>query len=243
MLGPGITEQTLLLQARFEHFPEGPLDADLSRWVLQPGAEVEVGRRGYSGEGPAVFLVEAGTLTIETDGPIAVTEAGASTPSVKDAASPIVLRTGDRAHTPTGVVSIWRNGGTEVVRLLEAKIRTPIVGFPPAGALNYTVIMQEFIPTPSRPVVVSVHQITLQPEGRLRVEAVPGLEMLKVEAGRLVAVDVDNEGNPLPSVSLGQGTRVLGSFPPGRVFRGANDQPVTVILVTFANTNPLRPGS
>lgn len=243
VLGPGITEQSLLLQARFENFPEGPLDADLSRWVMQPGAAVEVGRRGYSGEGPAAFLVEAGALTIETDGPIAVTGAGASTPSVIDAAAPLVLQTGDRAYTPTGVVSVWRNTGTEVVRILEAKIRTPLVGFPPEGTLNYTVIMEEFIPTPSRPAVMNVYQITLLPEGRLRVDSVPGLEMLKVESGRLVAVDVDSDGNPSPPVSLGQGTRPLGSFPPGRVFRSANDQPVKLILVTFANTNPLQPGA
>lgn len=90
---------------------------------------------------------------------------------------------------------------------------------------------------------VTSYQITLLPEGRLRVDSVPGLEMLKVESGRLVAVDVDSDGNPSPPVSLGQGTRPLGSFPPGRVFRSANDQPVKLILVTFANTNPLQPGA
>jgi hypothetical protein len=126
---------------------------------------------------------------------------------------------------------------------LEAKFQALLVGFPPDGALNYTVIVEEFIPTPSRPVVMSVYQITLLPEARLRVDSVPGLEMLKVEAGRLVAVDVDADGNPLPPGPLGQGTGSLGSFPPGRVFRSANDRPVTLILVTFANTNPPRPGA
>lgn len=242
VLGPGITGEALLLQARFENFPAGVLYADVSRWVLQPGAEAQVGGGGYSGEGPSAILVEAGTLTIQSDGPIAVTRSGASTPVTVEAASRIELQTGDRGFAPSGVVSLWQNADVDVVRILEASIRTTLVGFAPKGALNYTVVSEEAIPRPDRPLVMNVFQITMQPEAALPSDTISGLEMLKVESGRLVAIDIDEEGNAFPPVSLGQGTRLLGSFPPGRVFRSANDQPVTVMLVTIANTNPLRPG-
>ncbi|MDQ3227375.1 MAG: hypothetical protein M3Q50_12175 [Chloroflexota bacterium] len=241
VLGPGITDETLLLQARFESFPEGWLSSSVERWVLQPGGEAEVGRGAYSGEGtysgegPSAILVEAGTLTIQSDGLIAVTRFGASTPVTLEAASEIELQTGDRGFAPNGVVSLWRNAGAIPVRLLEAKIRTNLTAFPGRGVLNYVVVEQS-IPTPTRPVIMNVFQITLQPEAVLTADTISGLEMLKVEAGRLVAIDVDREGNALPPKLLGQGTRQLDSFPPGRAFRSGNDEPVTI-----ANTNPLRP--
>jgi hypothetical protein len=67
--------------------------------------------------------------------------------------------------------------------------------------------------------------------------------MLKVESGRLVAIDVDGYGNPLPPAELGQATRFLGSFPPGRIFRSGNDEPVRLLLVTIADANPLGTGT
>jgi hypothetical protein len=44
-------------------------------------------------------------------------------------------------------------------------------------------------------------------------------------------------------VELGQATLFLGSFPPGRVFRSGNDEPVRLLLVTIADANPLRAGT
>ena len=55
VLAPGITDEKLLLQARFDTFPEGVLSATVSRWVLQPGAEMPMGRKESSGKAPSAY--------------------------------------------------------------------------------------------------------------------------------------------------------------------------------------------
>nr|MBA3451359.1 hypothetical protein [Chloroflexia bacterium] len=191
VLGPGITDETLLLQARFEDFPEGVLSATVDRWVLPPGSEIQMGTRQFSGEGPSAYLVESGTLTIQADGPIAVTRSGTTMPVVAEAASQLELHTGDRGFAPSGVVSQWQNTAATPLRILEAKFRTVILRSLRGGVLGYTVVVEDAIPTPEHPVVMTVFQITLQPEAVLTADTISGLEMLKVESGRLVAVDVD----------------------------------------------------
>jgi hypothetical protein len=238
VLGPGITGE-MLLQARFDTLPDGILGADIERWVVQPGAELPMGREETSGEGPSAYLVEAGTLTVQTDGPLAVTRAGTIAPVTMEAVSQTELQTGDRGFVPLGVTSLWRNDGDTPVRVLEAKVRIGATYLGHSGVLNYSVISEWPFTRPDHPIVMTVFQMTLEPDIDLAADAIPGLLMLKVEAGRLVAVDVDDDGNLLPSVELGQATRYLGSFPPGRVFRGGNDEPVSVLLVTIAGRNPL----
>lgn len=241
VLGPGITGETLLLQASFDTFPADPLSAEIERWVLQPGVETPMGTYESSGEGPSAYLVEAGTLTVLSDGPLAVTRAGTATPVTEREPVEIELQTGDRGFAPSGVTSLWRNDGAIPVRVLEAKfIRGDRFSPAAAGVLSYTVVNESPMARPDHPIVMTVFQITLQPGADLTADAIPGLEMLKVEGGRLVAVDVDEAGRSLPPVVLGQATRALLSFPPGRVFRSGNDQPVTILLVTFADRNPLR---
>jgi hypothetical protein len=241
VLGPGITGEELLLQARLDTLPADPLSAEIERWVLQPGAETPMGTEELSGVGPSAFLIEAGTLTVQSDGPLAVTRAGATTPTTEREPVELELQLGDRGFAPSGVTSLWRNDGATPVRVLEAKINRGDRAFPVSrGVLNYTVVDQYPIARPDHPVVMTVFQITLEPGVDLVADAIPGLEMLKVEGGRLVAVDVDEAGHSLPPVVLGQATRALLSFPPGRVFRSGNDQPVSILLVTFTDRNPLR---
>jgi hypothetical protein len=240
VLGPGITGETLLLQARLDALPADSLSAEIERWVLQPGAETPMGTEELSGVGPSAFLIEAGTLTVQSDGPLAVTRAGATTPATEREPVELELQPGDRGFAPSGVTSLWRNDGATPVRVLEAKIDRGDRAFPVSrGVLNYTVVDEYPIARPDHPAVMTVFQITLEPGVDLAADAIPGLEMLKVEGGRLVAIDVDEEGRPLPSVVLGQATRALLSFPPGRVFRSGNGEPVTLLLVTIGGRNPL----
>jgi hypothetical protein len=239
VLAPGITDEKLLLQARFDTIPDGVLNAAVSRWVLQPGAEVVMGRQETSGTAAAAYLVETGALSVRPDGAIAVTRAEAMTPTAVPEASWTTLLPGDRMFTPEGVTSLWRNEGTHPARILEAAYASRDVQPQATGVLHYPVISDGPTTKPDRPVVMTLIEITLHPEGALPAASVPGLAMLKVESGRLVAIDVDGLGNPLPPVELGQATRFLGSFPPGRVFRSGNDEPVRLLLVTIADANPL----
>ncbi len=69
VFAPGITDEKLLLQARFDSVPDGVLSAAVRRWVLQPGAEVTMGRQDTSGSAAAAYLVETGSLTIHPPAP------------------------------------------------------------------------------------------------------------------------------------------------------------------------------
>ncbi len=112
----GIGDERLLVGARFDRFPDGILAAVVDRWVLQPGAELIVGSRESGGEGPSAYLIEAGSLTVRPDAPIAVSRAG-SPDRVEAAASiEIALEPGDRGYAPTGVTALWRNDGVKPVR-------------------------------------------------------------------------------------------------------------------------------
>jgi len=243
VVAPGVTNEKLLLQARFDSVPDGVLSAAVRRWVLQPGAEATMGHQDTSGTAAAAYLVETGSLTIQTDRTIPVTRAGATTPTAVPGTSWTTLLPGDRMFIPAGVISQWQNNGTYPVRILEATFASRDVQPQPAGVLHYPVISDGPATKPNGPVVMTVIELTLHPEGTLLATSVPGLAMLKVESGRLVAIDVDGFGNPLAPVELGQATRFLSSFPPGRVFRSGNDEPVQLLLVTIADANPLGGGT
>jgi hypothetical protein len=243
VLAPGVTDQKLLLQARFDAMPDGVLSATISRWVLQPGVEVAMGREETSGNAPAAYLVETGALRVRPDVSIPVTRGDATTPTAVPEAAWTTLLPGDRMFVPADGTSLWRNDGDHPVRILEATFARREVQPQPAGVLNYGVIDEWPYATPDLPVIMSVIKITLHPEGALPADAVPGMAMLKPEAGRLVAIDIDGAGNPLPPIGVTQATRFLGSFPPGRVFRSGNNEPVTLLLVTIQDANPLGAGT
>lgn len=243
VLAPGITDQKLLVQARFDTIPDGMLSATISRWVLQPGAEVVMGRQETGRSAPAAYLVETGALRVRSDVSIPVTRGDATTPTAVPEAAWTTLLPGDRMFVPADDTSLWRNDGDHPVRILEATFAPREVQPQPAGVLNYRVIDEWPYATPDLPVIMSVIKITLHPDGALPADAVPGMAMLKPEAGRLVAIDVDGAGNPLPPIGVTQATRFLGSFPPGRVFRSGNNAPVTLLLVTIQDANPLGAGT
>jgi hypothetical protein len=238
-LGPGITDETLLLAGRFDGFPDGILSASIDRWVLQPGAEITIGSNVSNSEGPSAYLIESGTLTIQSDSPIAVTRVGTTAPISVAEASQIELEPGDRGFGPSGVTTLWRNTGATPVRILDARIKKRESAPPVEGVLNYTVVSEFPFPRPDHPIAVNVFRLTLQPGAELSASDVPGLEMLNVEAGRLVAVDAGDDGSPLPPIVVGEATRLLGSFLPDRVFRSSNDEPVSLLLVTIGDADLL----
>lgn len=239
VLAPGITDEKLLLQARFDAVPNGVLSPALSRWVLQPGAEVVVGSMAPGETAPAAYIVETGALSLHADVPLMITRAGETTPIPLAEASWTTLLPSDRLFVPSGVAAQWRNDGSHPVRILEATFASRDVRPQPPGVLRFPVISDPSNASLNAPLVMRVIEVTLHPEGALPADLIPGLIMIKVESGRLVAVDVDSHGNQLPPVQLGQATRFLGSFPPGRVFRSGNSEPVQLLLVTLADANLL----
>jgi hypothetical protein len=238
VLAPGVTDENLLLQARFDDVPDGVLHAAVRRWVLQPGAGVTVGQLEASESG-AAYLVESGSVTISPDSAIPLTRAGAVTPTMAPEARSTTLHPGDRMFLLPGVNAQWQNDGEHPVRLLEATFASRDVQAQPAGILLYPVISDGSTSHLKGPIVMTVMEFTLRPEGVLPAASIPGLVMLKVESGRLMAVDVDPAGTPRPAGELGQATQFLGSFPPGRRFRSSNDEPVRLLVVTIGEASPL----
>ena len=159
-----------------------------------------------------------------------------------ESASQTELHAGDRGFGSLGITLQWRITGTIPVRILEATVKRGGVSAFGDGILNYSVISESSFAKPGYPIAITVRQITLQPGAELAASAVPGLEMLKVESGRLVAVDIDGDDVPLPPMLVGDATRVLSSFPPGRVFRSGTDRPVSLLLVTIRDAHPLGAG-
>ncbi len=140
---------------------------------------------------------------------------------------------------PPGVTAQWQNEGTHPVRLLEATFASRDVQSQPDGVLLYPVISDGSTSNPEDPVVMTVVELTLHPEGALPVTSIPGLVMLKVESGRLMAIDVDASGTHRPAGELGQATQFLGSFPPSRIFRSGNDEAVQLLVVMIGEASPL----
>jgi hypothetical protein len=99
---------------------------------------------------------------------------------------------------------------------------------------SYDELLGEYGMTPpTPPVTVTVRRMTLTGEETLAVDAVPGLEMLRVETGQLVAVDPAPPGTIAAPYAFEKGTAAQSNFRPGRVFRSADGAPATLLLMTI----------
>ncbi|MDF3040220.1 MAG: hypothetical protein K0Q71_2926 [Thermomicrobiales bacterium] len=242
--GFGITGDTVLMQSRIDALPLGTQWSSILRVTLAPGVVWELGRKLYDDDGPMLYRVTSGALTIQAEQPISVTLAGTPDAQTLMPHTEAVLHPGDHGFTPAGVLSRWRNDGHEPVEVLQVKLS--LVGFdgscipPPPGVSIAPLIEQRKWEQPVHPIVVTLHQVTLDARAVVPVEAVPGLELLYVVSGHLSVHDppqadepssllvptLDGTGRPIDKGAVGKGT-----IRPGRVLRsGANDAAVLLLL-------------
>jgi hypothetical protein len=191
----GVTEDTLLMQGRFDTIPDGAHWMGIERTTLAPGAEWPRGERSTDGEGPWLYRVESGALTIHADGPITVRRAGATEPTPVASGIGVVLQRGDQGFTPSGVTSRWRNDGDVPTVVMDFGITTTKKR--PSGERHRVLVSTTHASALLQPPVeAAVHRLTLAPGRRLPLRELPGLELVFVESG-VLALESGNVQNPL----------------------------------------------
>jgi mannose-6-phosphate isomerase-like protein (cupin superfamily) len=234
---PSGMADTILMQGTFDALPSKANWAGIQRITLAPGAEWALGKRENEGEGPILYFVESGALTVNADDPIYVTRAGEDHAGPVAPGTDVVLRAGDQGFAPSSVTSRWRNDGSTPVVILDAGITAYTWSRLPDGVTQLQLIGEWPFEPPQPPVMVTLRRVTLQPSDELLVDALPGLELLYVESGRLESVDGD-DAKPI-YVEIMRRQTVPQPFPAGRIFRGRGSEPVTLLVMTISPTNPL----
>ena len=244
-LPQGITAEAVLLQGTFDVIPPAAVWIDVERTVLDPGAMWPRGGSQNNGEGPELYRVESGALTIETDGPIEVTRSGSQSTTQVDAGTEVVLNVGDMGFTPSGITSHWRNNGATSTSILHAGISTSELGTFPRGVHREQLIDQWVTSPPIAPTVMTVRYLTLDAGASFSPEQVTGLQGLYVETGSLEVLVGDGQGAPRGNLVLPErasrtvGGRGYKAIPANWILRNAGDEPVTLLISTVTPTNPL----
>ncbi|HEU5432059.1 MAG TPA: hypothetical protein VFU81_10360 [Thermomicrobiales bacterium] len=236
-LAPGVIDDTTLLRGTFPVLPKYASWAGIDQTTLAPGATWIAGTRDATGIGPMLYLVEAGTLTMQADGPLTFTRAGSIGDATKLPGETVALRPGDRMFTPSGVASQWRNDGAETTVVLGVGITTDSALKQPANVDHRSLIDEGLITPPVAPVVVAARRITVQAGATVPIATWPGLQMLSVESGRIEVSTPGKAGSPPLTVTLA--TAADPFFGPDMVLRNVGGQPATLLAMTIQPADPL----
>ena len=238
-------EDRVLAQARIDAIPALASWIGVGRTVLDPGVAFTRGRGDVRGDGPLLLRVESGALTLTADGSMTVTRANETGPREIPPGTDVTLLADDQALTPAGVSTRWRNGGTTPTSILQAGIMTTGLDWQATVAgRSYQELLGEYESLPFHaPVEMTLRLVTLSHDASLAVDAVPGLEMLAVASGNLVAIDATAQGTAAAPFAFDKGTATQGNFRPGRVFRSAAGEPVTLLLLTITPPDGATPPS
>ncbi len=241
----GVTAEAVLLQGTFDVIPPAAVWIDVERTVLDPGAIWSRGENQNNGEGPELYRVESGALTIETDGSIKVTRSGSQTPTRVDAGTDVVLNVGDMGFTPSGVTSRWRNSGATSTSIMHAGISTSELGTFPRGAHREQLTIDQWATNPlAAPAIMTVRHLTLEAGASLSPQQVAGLQGLYVETGSLEVLVSVGMGTSGASIVLPErATRTVGGrgyklIPANWTLRNASDAPVTLLIMIVSPANP-----
>jgi hypothetical protein len=210
--------------------------AGIVRTTLPPGAEWSVGTRDDTGVGPLLVRVESGSLTVQSDGPLTFSRAGAVSAATAQPKERVVLRPDDRAFAPSGVSTRLRNGGSEPTTFLVAGITAD---HEPFALLDQAALIEEHLHTPlAAPVAVAARRITLDAGAAVPLAAWPGLRMLGVESGRVEAVTPSATGTPT-ALPIANATTNDPFFTPETVLRNVGDEPATLWALTIQPADPM----
>jgi hypothetical protein len=242
-----ITGDAIFMQGTFDLIPPFAGWEGIERTTLHPGAEWPLGKSENDGEGPWLYRVESGELTINADGPISVTRAGEDQAIPVPPGTDVVLATGDQGLTPSGVTSRWRNDGSVPTVVMDAGITTCGSEVQPDGIIHDELVYKLFSEPPQTPVQVAVRRATLPAKAVLPIDALPGLELAYVESGQVDIIDPNAAAmtaNPLDTTSkqrsrpIPSGPYPLPSFRSGQVFKVSEAGPAVMLLMTIATANP-----
>lgn len=236
-LPAGVLEDVTLMQGVFDVIPPDATWTGIERNTMAPGAAWDVGTSQTNGEGPSLYRVESGTLTIQADGPITVTSAGWNQPATVPAGTDVVLSAGDQGYTPSGVKARFRNESDVPVIVIVAGITT--IGWGSSPEVRNEELAWSLTENPAmEPALVAVRRVTLEAGAAVPIEVFPGVAVGYVESGQVIAAN--SLASPTPSSALPlRAPYALLALHPGRVLHVTGPEPATVLLMTINNPNPL----
>ncbi|HEX5497916.1 MAG TPA: hypothetical protein VFX03_01775, partial [Thermomicrobiales bacterium] len=172
-----------LLAARFAEIPADARWVGVERYTAAPGAAWRQGAPEMSGVGPMLYRIERGAVTVAGDGAFEVTRAGDADPNPIGPGTTVALAGGDVAFMPSGVVTRWRNDGSDPAVILDAGVTT--VGSADLSMLApYAMPINDWgVVPPKAPVDFAVNRITIAPGETLRQSAAASMKLLAVESG------------------------------------------------------------
>lgn len=249
VLAPDSSADVVLLRATLDQPPaEGTPRIALQRITLQPGASQSVGAQSDTGVGTAVFTVESGQITVETDAPVfvsrAVTRVGP--PSLVQPGTIVSLDPGDQLHAPSGATFSRHNDGSSPATLLSFTTggeNASTTTSPPDG-VTYSAGLpsEQLLDFPATPAEATVHRRTLPPGAEIAVRDVPGLQLVFVETGGLDLVYADAGTAPtsehVVTIPAGTGTGTFGPTPDQAVLANRGDEPLVILTASVVATSP-----
>jgi hypothetical protein len=233
----GLSEDMILMQGRCDAIPDGAHWMGIERITLAPGAEWSRAKSSDDGEGPWLYRVESGALTIHADGPITVRRAGANAPTPVAFGSDVVLQRGDQGLTPSGVTSHWRNDGDVPTVVMEFGITATKLR--PSGGWHRVLVSTTHVSALLQPPIeAAVHRLTLVPGRRLPLRELPGLELVFVESG-VLALESGAVHNPLSltpgraeTIGAGFWMNYFGRTPERAVLANHGNEPLVILTAS-----------
>jgi hypothetical protein len=216
----------------------------IERTTLDPGAVWALSENGRFGEGPWLYLVEAGALDVTADGSLSVTRQGSDTPDLPTLGTRVTMHAGDRGVAPRGTAVRWRNAGRERVSVLDTW--TSAVGAKTVPGVEHTALIDLWpIKSPMGPLLVTVGRLTLHASDRLAPAAIPGLQGFRVLSGSLLVMSAGNAFSRPSTFPLAAGSGVIdrighAGIPPSWTVTSADADPVSLLVLTITSANPLQ---
>jgi hypothetical protein len=180
-------DNVLIASADVETMPETGLAnltyTGIARFTLEPGESMDSGPASYYGDGVYLFEVEAGVLSLASNGPTELLVGGSKQGTRVSEGANATLQTGDRGVIWPGVATTWRNDGQVPTVVLIA------------GAGEATNTASEFdlidlvksstMRWPEPPVMFTFRRLTFEPGASLPIKDLPGLMMIAVATGEI----------------------------------------------------------
>jgi hypothetical protein len=237
---------TPLAEVTSRMMPTGQTFAGIFRADFKPGARIAVGPGGYASDGPTLYVVEQGRLTLHgvrpTDGqPVPVNRAAPSTPTTPREMVPfdadVELGPGDSLGLTGGSSAVLANTSGEDTILLLVNVQTYVNAGGAETDITWTEIASEIRPDspPAAPATIALSRVELPPGGGFAATDIPGLELIGVEAGT-ISLSYDGVGSPVapllrsPGGSFGYGLSAKADW--GDTVTNTSDTPASLLILT-----------